>query len=47
MAKTLDDWLSDAAAREACGHAARGLVHRGLGAAERSLRLVEMLLGGA
>lgn len=40
-------WLSDAAARDAAGGAARELVRSGLGAADRSLRLVEKLLGVA
>jgi 3-deoxy-D-manno-octulosonic-acid transferase len=47
MASALVEWLSDAAARQRAGSAARELVRSGLGAAERSLRLVEGLLGVA
>jgi 3-deoxy-D-manno-octulosonic-acid transferase len=39
------EWLSEPAARQAAGQAARDLVRAGLGAAERSLRVVEGLLG--
>ena len=41
----LRDWLTDDDARATAGRAARDLVERGLGAAERSWRLVEGLLG--
>jgi 3-deoxy-D-manno-octulosonic-acid transferase len=44
LATTLEHWLSDAAAREAAGEAAILVVHRGLGAAERSFALVRQLL---
>ena len=37
-------WLEDSAARAVAGSAARALVSNGLGAAERSLRVVESLL---
>jgi hypothetical protein len=37
-------WLGDEAARAEAGDAARRTVERGLGAAERSWRLVETLL---
>jgi 3-deoxy-D-manno-octulosonic-acid transferase len=40
----LDTWLSDDGARARAGAAARETVQRGLGAAERSLALVESLL---
>ena len=40
----LRDWLTDDDARATAGRAARDLVERGLGAAERSWRLVEGLL---
>ena len=43
--QALVDWLSDTAARQAAGDAARELVRSGVGAANRSLRLVERLLG--
>ena len=42
----LNQWFTDDASRHAAGHAARALVERGLGAADRSLALVERLLGG-
>jgi 3-deoxy-D-manno-octulosonic-acid transferase len=44
LERILDRWLSDPAARRAAGDAARAVVHRGLGAAERSWKLVESLL---
>jgi 3-deoxy-D-manno-octulosonic-acid transferase len=44
LERTLDYWLTDSASRRAAGDAAKALVHRGLGAAERSWRLVEALL---
>lgn len=44
LAAALGSWLSDATARAQAGAAARALVERGLGAAERSWRLVERLL---
>ena len=41
-------WLSDSAAQERAGSAARTLVQRGLGAGERSYDLVmELLKGGS
>jgi 3-deoxy-D-manno-octulosonic-acid transferase len=40
----LDQWITDAGARRTAGDAARAVVHRGLGAAERSWQLVELLL---
>jgi len=40
-------WLEDPIARRAAGGSARALVEKGIGAAERSLRVVERLLGGA
>lgn len=43
--QALVDWIGDPAARRAPGSAAREVVRSGLGAAERSLRLVEGLLG--
>jgi 3-deoxy-D-manno-octulosonic-acid transferase len=43
---TLGTWLSDTGARTEAGAAARRLVERGLGAAERSWRLVAALLDG-
>jgi 3-deoxy-D-manno-octulosonic-acid transferase len=43
----LRTWLSDDRIREDAGRAARELVERGLGAAERSWALVENLLGGS
>lgn len=44
LERTLDLWLTDAAARRTAGDAAMAVVHRGLGAAERSWQLVETLL---
>lgn len=41
----LGEWLSDRPARQTAGESARDLVRSGLGAAERSLRVVEGLLG--
>jgi 3-deoxy-D-manno-octulosonic-acid transferase len=41
----LVEWLSNSVVRRAAGSAARDVVLSGLGAAERSLRLVEQLLG--
>jgi 3-deoxy-D-manno-octulosonic-acid transferase len=38
-------WISDSAARQATGTRARRVVESGLGAAERSLRVVESLMG--
>jgi len=38
-------WLEDPIARRAAGGSARALVEKGIGAAERSLRVVERLLG--
>jgi 3-deoxy-D-manno-octulosonic-acid transferase len=43
--QALVDWIGDPAARRAPASAAREVVRSGLGAAERSLRLVEGLLG--
>jgi 3-deoxy-D-manno-octulosonic-acid transferase len=40
----LRTWLTDDSARQEAGHAARDLVERGLGAAERSWKLVATLL---
>jgi 3-deoxy-D-manno-octulosonic-acid transferase len=45
LSAALVEWLSDSVARRAAGSAARELVRSGLGAAQRSLRLVERLLG--
>jgi len=45
LAATLIEWLSDERTRETAGTAARELVRRGLGAAERSWDLVSRLLG--
>jgi 3-deoxy-D-manno-octulosonic-acid transferase len=45
--QALADWLLDPGARQSPVHAARELVRSGLGAAERSFRLVEMLIGAA
>jgi 3-deoxy-D-manno-octulosonic-acid transferase len=42
--RAIERWLTDSGARRAAGDAARTVVHRGLGAAERSWRLVETLL---
>ena len=44
LAGVLGQWLGDASARDAASTAARTLVERGLGAAERSLALVTRLL---
>ncbi|HEX6600202.1 MAG TPA: glycosyltransferase N-terminal domain-containing protein [Gemmatimonadaceae bacterium] len=44
LERGLDHWFTDSAARRAAGDAARAVVHRGLGAAERSWELVESLL---
>jgi 3-deoxy-D-manno-octulosonic-acid transferase len=44
LERTLDHWLTEPDARVAAGHSARAVVHRGLGAAERSWQLVEALL---
>ena len=44
LVRALDHWLTDSAARRTAGDAARAVVHRGLGAAERSWALVEGLL---
>jgi hypothetical protein len=41
----LGSWLADPAARTLAGAAARTLVERSLGAARRSLELVESLIG--
>jgi 3-deoxy-D-manno-octulosonic-acid transferase len=46
LAERLAHWLSDAAARTGIGSRARALVQSGLGAAERSVQLVEGLLEG-
>jgi 3-deoxy-D-manno-octulosonic-acid transferase len=45
LERALDRWLSAPAERVAAGQSARGVVHRGLGAAERSFALVTELLG--
>lgn len=45
LSRTLLDWLASPNSRRPAGEAARELVRAGLGAAERSLRLVERLLG--
>jgi len=44
LAHVLDQWIIDAAARRAVGDAAKAVVHRGLGAAQRSWDLVRALL---
>lgn len=44
LADRLVLWLSDRDARDRAGHAARALIERGLGAAERSFALVSELL---
>lgn len=46
LTAVLSEWLESAAGRSEAGLAARGTVKSGLGAAERSVRLVEGLLGG-
>jgi 3-deoxy-D-manno-octulosonic-acid transferase len=45
LTDALVTWLEDPAARQAAGGRARALVDNGVGAAERSLRVVERLLG--
>ena len=45
MLTALERWLASAAERDAAGDAALRVVHRGLGAAERSFALVRELLG--
>jgi len=45
LAITLRAWLGDPDARDTAGHAARALVQQELGATQRSLALVEQLLG--
>ena len=45
LTQSLSTWVADHASRQMAGRAARDLVESGLGAAERSLRLVEGLLG--
>jgi len=47
LAEQLRNWLTDDAARTSAGTAARRLVEKGLGAADRSWRLVERLLDGS
>lgn len=42
--RALEAWLTDPDSRRQAGDAARAVVHRGLGAAERSWQLVESLL---
>jgi 3-deoxy-D-manno-octulosonic-acid transferase len=44
LSETLILWLGDASARAAAGARARETVQRGLGAAERSWKLVDQLL---
>ena len=44
LERAFDVWLTDADSRRQAGDAARAVVHRGLGAAERSWRLVDTLL---
>ena len=44
LERALDHWLADPTARRSAGDAARAVVHRGLGAAERSWTLVNGLL---
>ena len=44
LERVLDRWLTHDDERRAAGDAAKALVHRGLGAAERSWRLVQELL---
>jgi 3-deoxy-D-manno-octulosonic-acid transferase len=46
LAARLVSWLGDPTARHAAGDAARAVVERGLGAAERSFGLVERLVNG-
>jgi len=45
LTDALVTWLEDPIARRAAGGSARALVEKGIGAAERSLRVVERLLG--
>lgn len=45
LAQATCDWLLDGSARHEAGEAARATVRAGLGAAERSVHLVEQLLG--
>jgi hypothetical protein len=45
LAAALIAWLGDASARAAAGQNAAAVVRDGLGAAERSLAIVESLLG--
>ena len=45
LASVIGSWLRDGDLRRQAGAAARGVVERGLGAAERSAALVERLLG--
>jgi 3-deoxy-D-manno-octulosonic-acid transferase len=45
LERVIRDWLQDAAARGDAGARARDVVDQGRGAAERSVRLVEKLLG--
>jgi len=44
LERALDRWLTAPAARRSAGDSAKAVVHRGLGAAERSWALVEGLL---
>lgn len=45
LAKVLTRWLVDPAARADAGHRARALVERGRGATERTIALIERLMG--
>ena len=45
MIATLDNWLGNSAERTTAGARAKATVRDGLGAAERSLAVVESLLG--
>lgn len=45
LESALGDWLSATAARTTAGQAARAVVHSELGATERSVRLIQRLLG--
>ena len=47
LTDALDTWLAAPIARKEAGESARALVEKGIGAAERSLRVVERLLGVA
>jgi hypothetical protein len=47
LTEAITTWVDDPAARAIAGANALSLVSSGLGAAERSLRVVESLLGGA